>query len=171
MPEDLIRFTDSPFTVPQEFVQCLGSIEQQASAPKVGTERYFAALDVQEGDRVRLTTLGPTGGPPFPPDAATLEGVVLGIKQKGGESQLRIKGFDHTGGKPGGQHVWFSVSDYKIEVLHRVYRWTDEDRLIVAMLGYTDHAWLVMTEESHERLRKSARPRLAKVKRALGLDA
>lgn len=130
-------------------------------------EQKFRDLDVREGDRIRLTQHQQKNGP----DPSSLEGVVIGVKVKDGVSQVRIAGFGHTGATVGGQHVWFVGADYKVEVLHKSYRWNDEDRAIAAVLGYGDHSWKIMTEDSRERLRVQTRPRLERIRKALGVDA
>lgn len=167
-----------PYTIhiPAEFTSFLQGVERTARAPKIGTEAHFATLDVQEGDRVRLTELRPQSSylrdeQRRKPDAAVLEGAVLGVKRKPEQpSQLRISGFDHTGGNAGGQHVWFPVNNYLVEVLHRVFRMTDEDRVLIAITGDTEAYWKSLSDAARQRQRETYATRVARVKRALGVD-
>lgn len=133
-------------------------------------EQIFRDLDVQAGDRVRLTQLVRPGSPyrnsrDIKKDGAILEGVVTRVKVKSGRSRIQIDGFDTAG-----NGIFWPVENYQIEVLHRVYRWTEEDRLLAAVLGYSEHAWEIITEDSRASLRLVGGERVAKVKTALGLD-
>lgn len=138
-------------------------------------EQEFQALDVRVGDRVRLTEVNTQSGTLLraasrrvPADAAVLEGKVLGIKYKGSGSQLRISGFDHTGpSKAGGQHVWFAVADYRVEVLHKAYRLTDEDRLIAAVANVSEERWARLTDDQRASRRRDYADRAQRVKRLL----
>ncbi len=141
-------------------------------------EQTFRELDVQAGDRIRLTesrpvnVQRPNGPRQAVKDGSSLEGKVLDVKVRGGKSQVRVAAFGHTGpSNSGGQHVWFPVDQYVVEVLHKVYRLNDEDRAIAAVLGYDEPAWIRMTDDSREALRKQGRPRLEKVRAALGVAA
>lgn len=139
-------------------------------------EQHFAELDVQPGDRIRLTEAGPANhaypnGKRKPVlDAAVLEGRVAGVKVKDGGSQVRIDGFGHTGGNAGGQHVWFPVNQYVVEVLHKAYRFTPEDRVVAAVLGYDERHWRFLTDAERDRLRQRSVGRVAKVRAALGIE-
>lgn len=139
-------------------------------------EQEFQALDVRVGDRVRLTEVNTQSGTILraasrrvPADAAVLEGKVLGIKVKNGASQLRIAGFDHTGpSRAGGQHVWFAVADYRVEVLHKVYRITDEDRLLAAVANVSEERWCHFTDDQRASYRRGYGDRAARIKQLLG---
>lgn len=141
------------------------------------SEQIVRELDVQAGDRIRLTESRPEDSLARPrgrrvakKDAAVLEGVVLDTKEKDGRFLVRIGGFGHTGGNAGGQHVWFPLADYVVEVLHKAYRWTDEDRAIVAVAALSEVAWERLTEEQRGYSRKLYAPRLERVRQALGVD-
>lgn len=137
-------------------------------------EEEFQALEVRPGDRVRLTpgrrTITSYASPRWvvDKDASVLEGTVLAIKVKGGKSQLRITGFDHTGpSRAGGQHVWFPVEDYRVEVLHKVYRITDEDRLIAAVANVSEERWCHFTDDQRASYRRGYGDRAARIKQLL----
>ena len=138
-------------------------------------EQEFQALDVRVGDRVRLTQVISYPGSiltaasrKVPKDAAVLEGQVLGIKERPGGSQLRISGFDHTGpSRAGGQHVWFAVADYRVEVLHKAYRLTEEDRLIAAVANVSEERWAQLTDDQRATRRRDYADRAERVKRLL----
>lgn len=135
-------------------------------------EQKFHDLGIQPGDRVRLTQLNgkldaASRSRQPAQDAAVLEGKVLGIKTRGGKSELRIAGFDHTGGKAGGQHVWFPVADYRIEVLHKVYRWTDEDRLIAELIPISEKGWEQLTDQQRATYRVNFGKRAEKIRKLL----
>lgn len=125
-------------------------------------EDKFRDLDVREGDRIRLTTRRA-------PDASQLEGDVLGVKVRNGKSEVRIKGFGHTGGRAGGQHVWFPVEDYTIEVLHRSFRWSKDDEILVEVGGFPRSEWEKWTEDRRQRQRDYYAPRVERIKTALGV--
>ncbi len=153
------------------FSEFVNAMNRDIALSRRTPEQEFLALDVRVGDRVRLTQVtGSTAtaqGRRVPKDAAVLEGTVLGIKQKGG-SQLRITGFDHTGpSRSGGQHVWFAVSDYRVEVLHKVYRITDEDRLIAAVANVSEDRWAQLTDDQRATRRRDYADRAERVKRLL----
>ncbi len=161
-----------PGGVFDEFVQQMNrDIAKSHQTP----EQEFAALDVKVGDRVRLTQVKNFAGSIFAParrevpkDAAVLEGQVLGIKYRTGGTQLRIAGFGHTGpSKAGGQHVWFAVADYRVEVLHKVYRITDEDRLIAAVANVSEERWANLTDDQRARRRQDYASRADRVKKLL----
>lgn len=138
-------------------------------------EQEFADLDVKVGDRVRLTQVNHMQGSIIaaasrrvPKDAAVLEGKVIGTKVKGGKTQLRIAGFDHTGpSHAGGQHIWFPVEDYRVEVLHKVYRLTEEDRLIAAVANISEDRWTNLTDDQRENRRRDYAARAERVKKLL----
>lgn len=145
------------------------SLTRFAQQKPATPEEAFRKLDVQPGDRVRLTEFatGLTFGNPRPAkkDGATLEGIVKAVKVKDGWSRLQIDGFAVNG-----NDVFWPVADYHVEVLHKAYRWTPEDEVIVAILGDSRRAWEERTEATREGLRLAYRPRLVKVRKALGLD-
>lgn len=140
-----------------------------ANSKPATPEEAFRKLDVQPGDRVRLTEFatGLTFGDPrlAKKDGATLEGIVKAVRVKGGRSKLQIEGFAVNG-----NNVFWPVADYRVEVLHKAYRWTPEDEAIVAISGVSREVWQQYSEESREQGRKTYGPRLAKVRKALGLD-
>ena len=138
-------------------------------------EQEFRDLDVHEGDRVRLTeAVQPTSyGRAYGPrqlvkDGSALEGKVIGIKVRGGKTQIRIAGFGHTGpSKAGGQHVWFPVENFKVEVLHKVYRVTDEDRLFIELAGLTEARWAALTDQQRADRRERYAVRADKIRKLL----
>ncbi len=164
-----------PQGVFQEFVD---SLNAQLRRTNQTPEEEFRALEVQVGDRVRLTEVKTfSTGRQFgatlksrtvPKDAAVLEGKIVGIKVRGGKSQIRVSGFGHTGpSKAGGQHVWFAVEDYKIEVLHKVYRLTDEDRLVAEIAAIGEVAWSTISDAEREGYRQRLAPRIERIKKIL----
>lgn len=164
-----------PQGVFQEFVDNLNiQIRKSRQTP----EEEFRDLDVQVGDRVRLTAVKTTstinwGGQiaksrQVEKDAAVLEGTIIGLKVRGGNSQIRVSGFGHTGpSTAGGQHVWFAVEDYKVEVLHKVYRLTDEDRLYAEVAAIGDTAWSTISDAQRESYRQRLAPRVERIKKIL----
>lgn len=142
-------------------------------------EQEYRELGVLEGDRVRLTEVKNYSRTPFQParrelvkDGSSLEGKVIGIKERGGKTQLRIAGFGHTGpSKAGGQHVWFPVEDFKVEVLHRVYRVTDEDRLFIELAGLTEARWAALSEQQRADRRERYAVRADKIRKLLAPSA
>ena len=131
-------------------------------------EQAFRKLDVQHGDRIRLTELMPFGGHNYEPnDAGTLEGVVRGVKIKDGVSRVQVQGFHHIG-----IDIWWPVSRFRVEVLHRAYRCTEEDRLIAALAGMYEDRWQAHNEKQREQYREIYAPRLARVRETLrGVDS
>jgi len=158
---------EDPMTTPREaFGPFLAQahqhllVEPLREARKTPEDR-FRELDVQKGDRVRLVTK-------LAPDASSLEGRVIGIKVKNGKSQLRIEGFDHTGPKRnGGQHVWFAVEDYSIEVLHKIYRMTDADKLIAELAGKTEAEWVKLSDDARLSARQTYSKRAERIVKLL----
>lgn len=148
-----------------------GAIKRAGQTP----EQEFAALDVQEGDRVRLTEVKNYASTVFQParrelvkDGSSLEGKIIGIKVRNGKTQLRFAGFGHTGpNKAGGQHVWFAVENYKVEVLHKVYRITEEDKLFVELAGLTVERWAALTEQQRADRRERYAVRADKIRKLL----
>lgn len=136
-----------PRLVPSAFARFLDDVQHHVK-PKTA-EQIFRELDVQPGDRVRLTyEIKPRGG------IGTLESVVAGVKVKDRKSQIRLEGFGHTGGKAGGQHVWFAVENYKIEVLKKAFRWTERDRVIAELVGGpAGQQWATLPETRRTDLR------------------
>lgn len=162
-------FIDERLLVPSGFISMITGAAQKTS------EQLFRELDVHSGDRVRLTQVEFGRREPTH-DAAVLEGVVVGVKVKDGKSQVRIEGFGHTGSttksrapgmgtiaQSGGQHVWFAVENYKVEVLKKAYRWTDEDRAVVAISGNSDSWWEGLTDEYRQINRDNYGPRIKRV--------
>ena len=90
---------------------------------------------------------------------------VIGVKVRDGGSQVRIAGFDHTGGNNGGQHVWFVAKDYLVEVLHRAYRMTQEDELFATLAGYTETEWTKLREPQRELARQTYAARAERVRK------
>jgi hypothetical protein len=153
---------NSSRTVPGAFVDFLNLANQP---PAVRVEQNFRALDVQPGDRVRLRKID--AGPLNPSrlalkDASTLEGVVTRVKQKKGESRIQIDGFAVAG-----NNVFWPIKDYRVEVLHRAYRWTDDDRLVVEISGLSRHQWEGMSETGRQRNRESYKNRVERIKNIL----
>jgi hypothetical protein len=145
-----------------------GQINDMVVKARRTPEQIFADLDIQPGDRIRLTRKPSSRGgyvAPTATDASTLEGVVLKVKRKGGKWKVQIAGFDVAG-----NGIFWNVADYAVEVLHRAYRWTDEDRAIAAIAGHSAVTWERQSEAVRESMRQSFGPRLARVKLALGLE-
>ena len=167
-----ISFDEGWATPPANMRDMLGLFNGQINDMIVQARRtpdqVFADLDVQPGDRIRLTRKPSSRGgyvAPTPTDASTLEGVVTKIKRKGGKWKVQIAGFDVAG-----NGIFWTVADCSVEVLHRVYRWTDEDRAIAAIAGHSAVTWERHSEAVRESMRQSFGPRLARVKLALGLE-
>jgi hypothetical protein len=135
-------------------------LQELHKTPAQKAESLVRALGIQVGDRVRLTEK-------VARDGSQLEGEVLGVKEKNGQLQLRIKGFGKTGGGAGGQYVWFVAADYKVEVLHQSYRWTTDDELVVQVAGLTRSSWEQKDEQSRQYYRDSYAKRVEKIKNIL----
>lgn len=147
------------------FEQPLIEFENRARRASKTPEQKFRELDVRVGDRIRLTTRLHAAQ-----DASVIEGRILGIKERDGGSQVRVAGFDHTGGGAGGQHVWFPVSQYTVEVLRKSYRWTTDDKIVAEIAGYSESGWEGLDEGARERSRRLHTKRLARIKSALGVS-
>lgn len=89
-------------------------------------------------------------------DGAVLQGEVLAVRRNFGKPvQVRLKGFDHVGGKSGGHHVYWPLKKYDVEILVESYRVTEEDRLVCVIGGYSEDAFKTMTEARRLQLRNS----------------
>lgn len=164
-PEYTINFGGSQWTdVDKKWIA--GMLGEVSKTPAQKAEGRVRSLDIQPGDRVRLTAKDAT-------DPSQIEGEVLGVKDKGGQVQIRIKGFGHTGSKrgDGGQYVWFVAADYKVEVLHRAYRWTQDDELVVQVAGLPRQTWEKYKDSSRETMRAQFADRVERIKRILADDA
>lgn len=159
------------------FADTVGHFNKQILAARKTPEQTFRDLDVQEGDRIRLTEgkprdlLRPNGPLIAKTDGAVLEGRVVGIKVRNGHSEVRVAGFDHTGGEAGGQHVWFPVGAYKVEVLHKAYRLTDDDRVLIAIAGISESVWKTLSDHRRDLHRENWGNRVRKVKALLAPPA
>lgn len=138
-----------------------GMLREIQKTPAQKAEDRVRNLDIQVGDRVRLTY-------PSKPDPSTIEGNVIGVKDKNGQIQLRIEGFGKTGGGDGGQYVWFVAAEYNCEVLHRAYRWTRDDEILVEIIGNSRGWWEKLKEENRDYYRKTYESRVEKIKALLG---
>lgn len=172
---DLARAADIPketlMTYPAVFGQAFSDLQNLINEQMKTPEQRFRELHLEAGDRIRLTEVtGPVmaGRRSKAIDAAVIEGIILGIKEKRGP-QVRIKGFDHTGGEAGGQHVWLPVRDYQIEVLHKVYRLTDDDRLIAELAGLSVEEWRKLSDDKRVGIRQTYSARARRVKELLGI--
>lgn len=162
------RMTSPATRIPMSFIQQLN--EWTAEGEKARLERLarqreaqktpvqvFNELDLQVGDEVKLSSEG-----------ATLQGKILQIKgaQQGKLiPELRIAGFDHTGGKAGGQHVFFPVDTHPVaEVISRAYRITPEDKLIAALAGVGEETWIGAGNTYRETQRRRYANKAARVK-------
>lgn len=117
-------------------------------------EERFAALDVQNGDRLELVT-----------DESKLVGKVIQVREVNGEHQVRIQGFGET---PHGSHnTWFAVRNYTVARTHKAYRTTPDDRVIAALASVTEEGWAGYSEQTREDFRKAYAEQLAAVKQAL----
>lgn len=121
-------------------------------------DEVFAELDVEPGDRIRLTRGTQSGAL----KTASLEGVVKAIKQHGGSYKVQIEGFDFAG-----NNIFWPVRNYTVTVVQRGFRWTDDDRLLVAVIGTTEKSWVERTEASRALTRDTFAVRIAAVKKAV----
>jgi hypothetical protein len=161
--EAQINFTDTPWDAyDRKWIS--GMLQEIQKTPAQKAEDKVRALDIKEGDRVRLTFKKA-------PDASQIEGNVIGVKDKDGQIQLRIEGFGKTGGGAGGQYVWFVAADYTVEVLHRAYRWTTDDEIVTQIMGYSRSGWESLTEGERDRHRENYKSRVERIKRILNDDA
>lgn len=158
--------------LPPEIVEAFGPamsgwnreiVQQRKSA-----EQLFVELDVRPGDRVRLRQAARpmnTCAPVVKADGAVLEGVVKRVKRgrTDGKWKIQIEGFDTSG-----NGVFWNVSDYVVEVLHQVYRLTEEDLLIVELANLSVKRWQDFTDAQRASYRTSYAARAARVKALLG---
>jgi hypothetical protein len=151
---------------PAVFGQAFQALGQHVAELTKTPEQRFRDLQLEPGDRIRLTEVsGPmtAGRRPKARDAAVIEGVILGIKEKHGGPQVRIKGFDHTGGKAGGQHIWLPVGDYHVEVLHKTFRMTPADRVIAELAGVSESAYRAASDNQRISWRQSYSKRAERI--------
>jgi hypothetical protein len=159
----VINFTGTPWDAyDQKWIN--GMLQEIQKTPAQKAEDQVRALDIKEGDRVRLTFKKA-------PDASQIEGNVIGVKDKDGQIQLRIEGFGKTGGGAGGQYVWFVAADYTVEVLHRAYRWTTDDEITVQVAALPRGAWENYTEAQRNGIRSTYQSRVERIKQILASDA
>jgi len=120
----------------------------------------FAKLDVQNGDVIEL--VHDINGK----NAATLAGTVAQVRQVDGEYQVRVEGFGET---PHGNHnTWFAVGNYEVKVFTPAYRWTADDKLVVAIAGGTlADRWPTLSERDRELYRSNFAQSAARVRKAL----
>jgi hypothetical protein len=161
VPAPLIRFNNNWSQQDRTWIS--GMLQEIQKTPAQKAEDRIRALDIKEGDRVRLTYKKA-------PDASQIEGKVIGVKDKNGQIQLRIDGFGKTGGGAGGQYVWFVAADYTVEVLHRAYRWTTDDEILTQIMGYSRSGWESLTESGRERHRENYKPRVERIKQILSAE-
>jgi hypothetical protein len=160
--EAQINFTDTPWDAyDRKWIS--GMLQEIQKTPAQKAEDKVRALDIKEGDRVRLTFKKA-------PDASQIEGNVIGVKDKDGQIQLRIEGFGKTGGGAGGQYVWFVAADYTVEVLHRAYRWTTDDEIVTQIMGYSRSGWESLTEGERDRHRENYKSRVERIKQILSAE-
>jgi hypothetical protein len=162
-PESIINFRTNQWDqVDRKWIT--GMLNEIQKTPAQKAEDAVRALDIKEGDRVRLTYKKA-------PDASQIEGKVIGVKDKNGQIQLRIEGFGKTGGGgAGGQYVWFVAADYTVEVLHRAYRWTTDDELTVQIAGRPRGDWEKYTEAQRNGVRSVYAARVERIKQILQTD-
>ncbi len=133
-------------------------------------EQLFVELDVQPGDRVRLTEATrpiDTCRPVAKIDGATLEGTVRRVKRgKDGKWKIQINGFAVSG-----NNVFWPIGDYQVEVLHRAYRWTPLDRVTAELAGIQEGAWEKASEEYREVTRHRYGARARKIQQVLGVQS
>ncbi len=154
-----------------EFVgPCFNSMNHQIVEKHKTHEELFVELDVQPGDRVRLTeAIRPvdTRRPEAKEDGAVLEGTVRRVKRgKDGKWKIQINGFAVSG-----NNVFWLIDDYKIEVLHRAYRWTPLDHVIAELAGFQEKAWEGTTELYRESVRHRYAARARKIQQVLGVQS
>ncbi len=162
--------------LPQEVAVLAGpwfeQLNTQAIDRRKTEEQRFAELGVAPGDRIRLTETTPAYGLGQRPglrvpkaDGAVLEGEVLGVKFKNGQYKVRIKGFETSGNA-----VWWPIRDYHVEVLHRAYRWTGDDRVIAELAGFGEKSWKEFPETRREAYRQQFGKRAERIKKMLGAE-
>jgi hypothetical protein len=161
VPAPLIRFNNNWSQQDRTWIS--GMLQEIQKTPAQKAEDRIRALDIKEGDRVRLTYKKA-------PDASQIEGKVIGVKDKNGQIQLRIEGFGKTGGGAGGQYVWFVAADYTVEVLHRAYRWTTHDEIVVQVAGISRRDWEIKTEDARKWVREQYDTRVSRIKRILATE-
>jgi hypothetical protein len=121
------------------------SLSKPKTAEEIEAERRekaFRELDIKNGDEVELRS-----------EKSTLQGIVTQVREQDGQPQVRISGFDES--PHGTQNIWFGVRNYEsIRLINRGFRWTELDKMIVALVGTTPAAWEARTEEARERSRE-----------------
>ncbi len=164
--------------LPEEVAEFVGpwfdSMNQQIVEKRKTHEQLFVELDVQPGDRVRLSELNPVPKVEssgfqrgLKVDGAVLEGTVRRVKRgKDGKWKIQINGFAVSG-----NNVFWLIGDYKIEVLHRVYRWTPLDHVIAELAGIQESAWEGATELYRESVRHRYAARARKIQQVLGVQS
>lgn len=148
----------------------LTDINQQIADARQTPDQVFERLDVQPGDRIRLTEVNKPGVIRHrdllnKPDGAVLEGKVAKVKRKGGAWKVQIEGFDTAG-----NGVFWPVRNYKVEVLHRAFRWTDDDRLLVEIAGIRPVDWEKRTDTARQQSRDAYAARLGRIKAIFNPD-
>jgi hypothetical protein len=160
--------------LPAEIAMFAGPWFQQLNTEAVDRrkteEQRFTELAVQPGDRLRLRQRNgifdvASGVRQPAQDAAVLEGDVLGVKFKNGRYKVRIKGFETSGNA-----VWWPIRDYHVEVLHRAYRWTAEDRVIAELAGLQESQWVKASESYRQEVRLRYAKRAERIKKMLGAE-
>ncbi len=160
LPEEIAEFVGPWFT----------SMNRQIVEKRKTHEQLFAELEVQPGDRVRLTEAArpmDTCRPEPKKDGAVLEGTVRRVKRgKDGKWKIQINGFAVSG-----NNVFWFIDDYRVEVLHRAYRWTPLDRVIVELAGRGEKEWEESNEVLRETLRRNYGARARKIMQTLGAQS
>lgn len=153
----LRQIARSPHQYDPGLLAFFGDAIRVLSAPKPTPEEDFQKLQIVEGDRIRLTSK-------TSPDASQLEGKVKRVKKKNGQSLVQIENFAVAG-----NNIFWPVRLYKVEVLHRAFRWTVDDELTVEIAGLSRKDWEKYPENSRESIRRTYAKRVERIKKAVGV--